>query len=107
MRIAFRNNTGQVSWSTQVSTSTKFTGISKLSIVCDDKLLELVKRNKIAGQVNILPGVSSSQEPDKLVEVVARNEFGFVKQKDRFIVSSLPALNSISGFLVNNRLFLF
>jgi hypothetical protein len=55
-----------------------------------------VKRNKIIGKLNILPGVSSSQEPDKLVEVVARNELGFVKQKHRFIVSSLPALNSIS-----------
>ncbi len=47
------------------------------------------------GQLNILPGISSSQEPDKLVEVVARNELGFVKQKHRFIVSSLPAVNSI------------
>jgi hypothetical protein len=95
--IAFRINTGQYEYEyTSTSTSTQFTGISKISTTCDDKVLELVKRNKIASQVNILPGISSSQEPDKLVEVVARNELGFVKQKDRFIVPSLPALNSIS-----------
>jgi hypothetical protein len=72
-----------------------------------DKVLEFEKRIKIASKLNVLPGVSSSQEPDKLVEVMARNELGFVKQKHRFIVSSLPALNSISGFFVPNRLFMF